>query len=101
MVEFTPEQEAEIALRIEKAKQEQNTKTQYNVSVLTAYKACIPYLAELVDQFDKDGNLIKRGTFDQAVLINFQNEFVKFLATAFPKQAAPESKEPADEDPAE
>lgn len=99
MIDFTPEQEAEIQKRIEAAKKEQEQLDEYRTAGLHGFRASLKYLETVIDKVDEQGNVVARGLFPQYVYSVMNNEYVRFLRTYFPQGApAPEQKDKGAED---
>jgi len=91
MTSFTEEQEKEVQKRVAEAMQLE----QYRTAGKQAFREAEMHLEQLVDQFDKDGNLVKRGAFDRYLLDVFHNEFIKFMNTYYgnpTSESTPEHK---------
>jgi hypothetical protein len=90
MVEFTPEQEAEIQRRIE-----ENTQfEQWRVAFVQGFRLVLPYLEGLTDQYDPQTNqIVKRGAIDQFVVMVFKKECEKVVEGYFPQTKKPVTKE--------
>ena len=82
MTDFTPEQETEIQKRIEEAQRFE----QYRIAGMQAFKECELHLSSLIDQYDANGKLVKKGPFDPFVLLVFRQEHNAFVERYFPKK---------------
>ena len=93
MTDFTPEQELEIQKRIEDAQRFE----QYRIAGMQAYKECELHLSSLIDQYDANGKLVKKGPFDPFVLSVFQQEYKAFVERYFQQPAKKDEKKEDDE----
>jgi hypothetical protein len=88
MIEFTPEQEAEIQKRINDARAEQQAIEQYRISADQFYRTAL----------DNTALMVQRGVMDKFVLDVGKEQYTIFLQQYFPQRAPASDQKPAGAD---